>query len=217
MADPVKPARPYRSSLRDRQRAVTRAAVVDAATRLFVEQGYAATSVAKIASDAEVSAETVYAVFGTKRDLLQAVVQTAATGVAEGGAVIGPELLEQVRGEPDQRRRFDLLTNATRDTLRRVGRLDEVVRAAAAGDPEIAVLLGEHEARRLGDVRILVRLLGETGPLRVSEREATDLMWALSRSTGLYLALTLDRGWSDERAFRALNDTIARALFPDDD
>jgi len=215
MADPVKPARPYRSALRDRQRAETRAAVVDAATRLFVERGYAATSVAKIASDADVSAETVYAVFGTKRDLLQAVVQTAATGVAEGGAVIGPELLEQARGEPDQRRRFDLMTNATRDTLRRVGRLDEVVRAAADGDPEIAALLREHEARRLGDVRILVRLLAETGPLRVSEREATDLMWALSRSTDLYRALTVDRGWSDERAFRALNDTIARVLFVD--
>lgn len=215
MADPVKPARPYRSALRDRQRAETRAAVVDAATRLFVERGYAATSVAKIASDAEVSAETVYAVFGTKRDLLQAVVQTAATGVAEGGAVIGPDLLEQVRGEPDQRRRFDLMTNATRDTLRRVGRLDEVVRAAADGDPEIAALLREHEARRLGDVRILVRLLAEAGPLRVSEREATDLMWALSRSTDLYRALTVDRGWSDERAFRALNDTIARVLFVD--
>lgn len=40
-------------------------------------------------------------------------------------------------------------------------------------------------------------------------------MWALSRSTDLYRALTVDRNWSDARAFRALNDAIARVLFPD--
>ena len=79
---------------------MTRAAVVDAATRLFVEHGYAGTSVARIAAEAEVSPETVYAVFGTKRDLLHAVVQAAATGVAEGGAVVEAELLDRVRAEP---------------------------------------------------------------------------------------------------------------------
>ncbi len=214
MSEPVK-ARPYRSSLRDRQRAVTRAAVVDAATRLFVEHGYAGTSIAKIATEADVSPETVYAVFGTKRELLNAVVHSAATGVAEGGAVVEAELLDRVRAEPDQRRRFDMMAEATRDTLRRVGPLDEVVRAAAVGDPEIAALLREHEAQRVADARKLVGLLAEAGPLRVPEREAADLMWALSRSTDLYRALTVDRGWSDARAFRALNDAIARVLFPD--
>ena len=108
------------------------------------------------------------------------------------------------------------MTQATRDTLRRVSPLDEVVRAAAVGDPEIAALLREHEGQRLADVRKLVELLAEAGPLRVSEREAADLLWALSRSTDLYRALTVDRKWSDARAFRALNDTIARVLFPDD-
>ncbi len=217
MAEPVKGARPYRSTLRDRQRAVTRAAVVDAATRLFVEHGYAGTSIATIAAEAEVSPETVYAVFGTKRELLNAVVQAAATGVAEGGAVVEAELLDRVRAQPGQRRRFEMLAEATHDTLRRVGPLDEVVRAAAVADPEIAALRQEHEAQRLADVRKIVGLLAEAGPLRVPEREAADLMWALSRSTDLYRALTVDRRWSDARAFRALNDALARVLFLDAD
>ena len=215
MADPVKPVRPYRSSLRERQRAVTRVAVVEAAGRLFVERGYGGTSVAAIATEAEVSPETVYAVFGTKRELLHAVVQSAATGAVEGGAVVDEDLVDRVRAEPDVRRRFEMMAEATRDTLRRVGPLDEVVRAAAVADPEIAALQQEHEAQRLADVRKLVRLLAEGGPLRVPEREATDLMWALSRSTDLYRALTVDRRWSDARAFHALNDAIARVLFPD--
>ena len=62
------------------------------------------------------------------------------------------------------------------------------------------------------DVRMLVRLLADAGPLRVSEDEAVDLMWALSRSTDLYLALTAERGWTDEAAFAALTDLIADAV-----
>ena len=108
------------------------------------------------------------------------------------------------------------MAEATRDTLRRVGPLDEVVRAAAAGDPEIAALRHEHEAQRLADVRKLVALLAEAGPLRVPEREAADLLWALSRSTDLYRALTVDRGWSDRRARAALTDVLARVLLPGD-
>ena len=162
--------------------------MIDAATRLFVEHGYAGTSIAKIAVEAEVSPETVYAVFGTKRELLNAVVQAAATGVAEGGAVVGADLVDRVRAEPDPRRRFDMMAEATRDTLRRVGPLDEVVRAAAAGDPEIAALRQEHEAQRLADVRKLVRLLAEAGPLRAaragSRRPAVGTRPAAPTCTG---------------------------------
>ena len=131
--------------------------------------------------------------------------------------MVGADLIDRVRAEPDPRRRFELMAEATRDTLRRVGPLDEVVRAAAVGDPEIAALLREHEAQRLADVRKLVGLLAEAGPLRVPAAGGRRPDVGLSRSTDLYRALTVDRGWSDARAFRALNDAIARVLFPDAD
>jgi len=208
-------ARTYRSPLRERQRAETRAAVIDAAQERFVEQGYAATSIAEIARAAGVSAETVYTTFGSKRELLRAVVLAAATGMIEGGMVVGPELLERVRAEPDARRRLELMGEATSRTMLRVGPLDEVVRAAAAGDPEIAALAAEQEAQKLRDVRLLVALLADAGALRMSERDATDVVWALARSTGFYRSLTVDRGWSHARAFKALNDAIARAVLAD--
>jgi len=213
MARPVK--RTYESPLRERQRATTRAAVVEAASARFVAQGYAATSIAEIARAAGVSPETVYANFGNKREILRAAVETASTGVAEGGAVVGPELIERVRAEPDARRRLDLMAEATRGALLRAGSLDEVVRAAAAGDPEISSLMREHEAQRLHDIRALVGLLAEVSPLRMSERDAADVVWALARSTGFYRNLTVVRGWSHTRAFRALNDVIARAVLAD--
>jgi hypothetical protein len=61
-----------------------------------------------------------------------------------------------------------------------------------------------EDPRRLGTV--------EAGPLRMSERDAADVVWALARSTGFYRNLTVDRGWSRTRAFRALNDAIARTV-----
>lgn len=217
MAETVKPPRPYRSSLRNRQRASTRSAVVDAATRLFVEGGYASTSIAKVAAEAGVSTETVYAVFGNKRELLHAVVLAAATGIAEGGVMVDADFIGQLRAEPKQRRRFAMMNERTRNVLRRVAPLDQIVRDAAVGDPEIAALLREHEAQRLSDVRQLISLLAEAGPLRVPEREAADLMWALSRSTGLYRTLTGERRWSDARAVSAITDALACLLLPEAD
>ena len=205
-------ARTYSSPLRERQRAETRAAVIDAATERFVEHGYAATSIAAVARTAGVSPETVYTTFGSKRELLRAAVMAAATGVDEGGLVVGPDLLERVRAEPDARQRLELMGEATSGTVQRVGPLDEVVRAAAAGDPEIAALAAEQDAQKLRDVRVLVSLLADAGPLRMSERDATDVVWALGQSTGLYRRLTVDRGWSHKKAFTAVNDAIARAI-----
>ena len=207
--------RTYQSPLRERQRVQTRAAVIEAACELFVEQGYATTSITQIARAAGVSPETVYTSFGSKREVLRAAVEAAATGVAEGGAVVGPELLERVRAEPDARRRLEIMGEATSETMLRVGPLDEVVRAAAAGDPEIAALAAEQDAQKLRDVRRLVGFLADAGALRMSEREATDVVWALSQSTGFYRSLTVDRRWSHARAFTALNDAIARVVLGD--
>jgi AcrR family transcriptional regulator len=214
MVDRDKGRRAYRSPVRDRQRQATRAAVIDGARELFLEQGYAKTSITEIAGAAGVSPETVYAVFGTKREVLRAVVETAATGV-EGRAVVDAELLARVRAASDARARLDVMADATLEMLTRVGPLDEVVRAAAIGDEDIASLAKAHEAQRLRDIRVLVGLLAEVGPLRMSQRDAVDVMWALARSTGFYRNLAVDRGWSATRASRALNDAIARTILAD--
>jgi AcrR family transcriptional regulator len=212
MAEDVKPRRRYRSSARARQREATRAAIVDAATAAFIENSYAGTTIAQIAARAVVSPETVYAVFGTKRDVLRAVVEQVSAGTR---AWRTGDWLARVKAEPNQRRRLELMTDPTRDVLRRVAPIDEIVRSVAASDPETAELQDQLERRRRGDLRGLVQLLAEAGPLRVSIEDAVDLWWALGHTTGPYRSLTVDRRWSDRRARAALIDVVARALLDD--
>jgi AcrR family transcriptional regulator len=181
---------------------------------VFIENGYAETTITQIAARAEVSPETVYAVFGTKRDVLRAVVERASAGAPSTDAWRTGDWIARVKAEPNQRRRLELITDATRDVLRRVTPIDEIVRSVAASDPEIAELQDELERRRRTDRRGLVQLLAEAGPLRVSIDDAVDLWWAVG-GTGPYRSLTVDRGWSDRRARAALIDVVARALLDD--
>ncbi len=161
------------------------------------------------------SPETIYASFGSKRELLREVMDAAVRDITDGQEVVGPSVIERVRAEPDARRRLVLIGDATREMVVRLGPLEEVVRAAAASDPEIAALAREQDAQKFRDVRRLVGLLAEVGALRMTQREAADVMWALARNNAFYRNLTEERRWSHTKAFDALNDAIARVLLLD--
>lgn len=76
-APEAKPAAPARQSGPGRPKDLgKRAAILDAAKRLFVGQGFAAVSMDQIAAEASVSKLTVYSHFGDKEALFAAAVQS---------------------------------------------------------------------------------------------------------------------------------------------
>ncbi|HYQ69963.1 helix-turn-helix domain-containing protein [Actinophytocola sp.] len=91
-------------SLRDRKRARTRQALVDAATELFARKGYDETTIADIAAAAEIGARTFFSYFGSKEELLfpeyDARVRAAVDAIATRGPDEGPaDVLLRALGE----------------------------------------------------------------------------------------------------------------------
>ena len=90
-------------------RAVTRAAILDSAMRLFAEKGYATTTTRNIATEAGLSVGLMYHYFSNKESLLQAVFDYVMARIDE---VITAVLINKPPGErlPDLLRAiFDLL------------------------------------------------------------------------------------------------------------
>ena len=77
---PVKGTRRYTSPRRTEQARRTRDRVLDGALQLFVAGGYGPTTMDAVATEADVSVETVYKAFGTKAGLVRAIRDRALLG-----------------------------------------------------------------------------------------------------------------------------------------
>ena len=82
-----------RPTLRDRKKAATRAAIVEAAVRLFADRGYEETTVDDVAAAADVSPATVFRYFGSKEDLV--------FSEARAVPLIAPAIAGRPADEPD--------------------------------------------------------------------------------------------------------------------
>ena len=135
MPDGVKPRRRYDSSRRQEQARENRRAVLAAARRMFLEQGYAATTVGAIASEAGVSVETVYKAFGNKPGLVKAVADVAIVGDDEPVPMLQRERVRRIQAEPDPRRKLAMYGEHLAESAPRRVPVELLVRAAAASDP----------------------------------------------------------------------------------
>lgn len=216
MADAVKreSRRRYDSPQRREQARATRRAVLEAARRLFLERGYAATTLQAIADDASVSVATVYSAFGNKRTVLKELVDVSIVGDDEPVAVIDREWVATMRAEPDRARRVRIFAANGRRILERRSAVDAVVRAAAASDPEIAELWDDlRRQRREGQGNLLMLVAGAEGVRPdLGVEEAGDILFAIL-SPEIFLTLVEERGWTPER-YEAWTVEMIEGLLP---
>jgi AcrR family transcriptional regulator len=213
MAAKVKRTRTYDSARRQAAAHRRRAAVVDAASRLFARDGFAATTIARIAGDAGVSEETVYKAFGNKVALVRAIRDKALAG--EGPVHAERRSDRMQTSERDPRTIIRGWGVLTMEVAPRVAPVLLLVREAAASDPELARLQKEMDAARLTRMRHNARTLLKGGQVRdgVTLEAATDVLWTYS-SPELYELLVIRRGWSVERYGRFIADAMIAALLP---
>jgi AcrR family transcriptional regulator len=190
----------------------TQRAIVEAASRLFLEHGYHATSIGRIANEAGVAVQTIYNAVGSKREVLSRVLDFAAAG--ERAPVPVPLFMrEQAEAEPDPRRIIAQLVEFWRDALPRTAPVFRIIREAAASDPEIAVLERGRAAQRLSNYLQAAQLLAERDALRpgVTIESAAATLFAIGHPE-TYRALVLDGDWDDDAWAAWVQATLEAAL-----
>lgn len=213
MSPPVNPTRRYDASGRQAQARRTRRVVLEAARRLFLERGYAATTVGAIAADAGVSMETVYKAFGNKPGLVKAVFDVSIVGDDEPVPLMQRERIERIQAEADPAHKLALYGEHLAEIGPRSVPVQLLVRAAAAGDAGVAGVWSEMLAERLTGMTIFARHLHDGGHLRpdVSADDARDILWTYNAAE-VYELLVIHRGWSPPRYGRWVADALAAAL-----
>jgi len=212
MTKPVK-SRPYHAPRRREAAAQTRRAILDAATRLFAENGYTAVKMAEIAAEAGVATDTVYAAVGPKPVLFRLLIERAISGEDEPVTAEERDYVRAIHAEPDARRKLAIYAKAIRHIQARLAPLFLALQAAASSEPELAALWTEIGERRSTNMRRLAAELAETGSLRddISVDEAADVIWSMNAAE-FYVLLVRQRGWEPERYEQWLTDAWQRLL-----
>ncbi|WP_425839108.1 TetR/AcrR family transcriptional regulator [Microbacterium sp. PA5] len=197
-------------SRRSEYAAQTRTAMVEAARKLFVRDGYADTTVEAIAREARVSPATVYAQAGGKQGLLRSLLLEWSL---TGNVPSAPERWAQIT---DPRAKLAQLIRGTFDVYRTHGDVILIGRRAAdsSADASEFVSMTSHLFREL--LEEFVGQLRKTGDVAadLDDKRAADHLQFFLRFEQVRLLLA-DFRWSEEEAQGWLEATLAGAVLRD--
>jgi AcrR family transcriptional regulator len=193
---PKRSPRTYRSELRLRQAEQTRSRILAIAGELFAADGYAATSLAKIAAAAGVSAQTVHAQ-GPKAALMIAAMEYAAVGVAGEENLFDLDVGRALLAIEDYEESLDLMAALQTGVHERTARLALALIGGAASDPTLERYLKDLTASLNGQNRRGLGVYRDRGWLR-SDVPFDELVEtaAVVCSVDTYLRITYRDGWS---------------------
>lgn len=202
--------RRYYSPLREQKAAATKAAICDAAARLFVQDGYLLTSMKAVAAEAGVGERTVYATFPTKRDLF---VHCLRTATRIDGADAATQLLDQIEGLDDPAAVVRATVDYCCDLMEHAGPLIFTIVEASASDPDLGNFHVTGRERVLGSMRTSAARVDELGGLAegVTVDTAADIFYVMLSSHVCNLLMDhLD--WSAERYRAFLHEVVASQI-----
>lgn len=196
--------RRYDSLRRTAQAQETRAGIAEAARKLFVAKGWAATTVREVAAEAGVSVPTVYAAYGDKTGLVRALADSVDLAADLPRQIAGLEAATTPAAQLAAMAAYD------RRLFERAGDVIALVREAGRTEPELAAA---YAAGRAGGDRTRAEVFSAwpAGVLRVDVAEAVD-RYAAVCNLDVFTTLTVERSWSPERVERWWAELLAREL-----
>jgi AcrR family transcriptional regulator len=183
-------------SLRQAQVAHTEERILAAATGLFLEGGYLATTLEAVARRAQVGVRTVYLRFGTKAALFKRVIDVAIVGDTEPVDVLGRDWMQAAMTAPTVAGRIAANAAASRQIMQRTGALFAVAQQAAAVEPLIAGFWQQGREQTRHAFAVFWTRMAEDGLLG----PGADLTWLTDTASILsaaetYLLITRTTGW----------------------
>ena len=185
--------RPYSGGLRQEQAQMTRQRILEAARRLLVRGRYSSVTMEEIAREAGVAHQTLYAVFGTKLRLAQAVVDAGWPHVPEL-----LELVEDAKGLTEPEVWLRTMAALHRRIFEPCADLIRFMRES--GDPDLFAYHLRIERGRYENLKGLGAVLERSGRLRpsLSADEAVAVAWTML-GPDYYVQLVFERGWTPDR------------------
>jgi AcrR family transcriptional regulator len=199
--------RPYKSSIRERQADDTRQRIVEATRRLLHSEGYAGMTVEAIARRAEVSAQSVYAIFKSKTGILTALLDQSAFGSEYEDAVL------RALSASDPEMRLRLTAPIARQIHDAQSATFDLLRGAGVVAPELSKLERQREGLRYERQERMIISLRDAGRLKpeFDDGTARDIFWTLTGGD-VYRMLVCERGWSSQKYQDWLADTLVHSL-----
>jgi AcrR family transcriptional regulator len=191
--------RKYDSTSRSAAAKTTRELIIHSARAIFLEKGYAATTMSAIAMAAGTALDTVYATVGKKPALFRLLIETAISGSDRAISAEERDYVRAIRAETDAARKLQMYAAALGRIQPRLAPLFRVLQDAASLDSELETLWQTMSRRRADNMRLLAQDLAATRRLRpgLSEGKAADIIWSMN-SPEFYLLLVEQRCWSLE-------------------
>jgi AcrR family transcriptional regulator len=195
--------------LRAARKADTEQRILDAATELFVSDGYAATALTAVAREAGVGDRTVYVRFGTKAALLKRAVDVAIVGDTAPVDVQGREWFQRGLTAPTLDERVDAMASGGAGLMHRAGPLMAVAREAEATELVIAAAAQAGREATLASYRMWWERLRSDGLIGTE----IDLEWVIATSSLLghadtYQLMTQTLRWDIDTYQRWLARTL---------
>jgi AcrR family transcriptional regulator len=213
ISETVKPKRAYNSARRQAQAEATRRGILEVAHRLFVADGYVATTIEAIAAEAGVSAKTVYDAFATKPGVLRGVWDLRLKGDTSDVPVAALPRYVEILEENDPRRMVAVLVRNSMVVKQRIGDVLQVIRDASSVDADSGELWRLIRSDFHANQRVLVEAIAKRKGLKagLSVDRATDLLWMLN-SPDTWLMLHVERGWSVREFAKWFLETATQQL-----
>ncbi|HEY6990886.1 MAG TPA: TetR/AcrR family transcriptional regulator [Bryobacteraceae bacterium] len=199
--------RPYKSAVRERQAGDTRRRIVDATRQLLESEGYAGMTIEAIARRAEVSAQSVYAVFKSKAGILSELLDQSMFGADYEDAV------RQALSATDPETRLRLAARIARQIHDAQSAVFDLLRGAGVVAPELAKLEQQRECVRYERQERMIVSLRDARRLRpeLDYRTARDILWMFT-ARDVYRMLVRERGWTSQKYQEWLADSLVGAL-----